>query len=122
MKPIPPAPVDVVKTFLSYDPETGLFTRNFKWGSKPAGSPVGSMSKYGYHQISVLGRTYTAQRLAWYMMYGEWPENDIDHINRIKTDNRIANLRILTRSENLKNREKWKKSATLSSASDVMRT
>jgi hypothetical protein len=109
MKPKAPASLEEIKTFISYNPETGLFTRNIRWGSKPAGSPLGSLSKFGYHQISVMGRTYTAQRLAWYISHGEWPDGDIDHINRNKTDNRIANLRVLSRSENLKNRHPYKK-------------
>ena len=100
-------PLHTLRTMFSYDPETGAFTRNFKWGKKPPGSPVGGVSKYGYQQISVEGRTYTAQRLAWYYVYGDWPKGDIDHINRNKLDNRVANLRVLSRSENLKNREKW---------------
>jgi hypothetical protein len=63
----------------------------------------------GYISIGVDGTHYLAHRLAWLYVYGEWPTawpaGQVDHINRIKTDNRIANLRIVTSSENKQNRE-----------------
>ena len=46
-----------------------------------------------------------ANRLAWFYVYGEWPKQCIDHINRIKTDNRIANLRDVSHKENMANRD-----------------
>lgn len=48
-------------------------------------------------------RYYYAHRLAWFYHYGEWPEGEIDHLNRNKTDNRIANLRDATHSVNVQN-------------------
>lgn len=49
------------------------------------------------------GKNYLAHRLAWFYVYGEWPKNQIDHINRIKTDNRIFNLRDVDNSTNQHN-------------------
>ncbi len=57
----------------------------------------------GYLQIGVGGRKFYAHRLAWFLVYGFWP-SQIDHINRDKTDNRIANLRIANSSQNGANR------------------
>ena len=86
-----------------YDPLTGVFTRKKKWGSKLPGSPVGGLSQYGYVQLAFNGRTHTAQRLAWLYVYGVWPVGDVDHINRNRADNRIVNLRELSRVDNLAN-------------------
>ena len=108
MKPKNPPCLTTLRATLHYDPDTGKFTRKIARGSKAVGDEPGSFNPVGYWQIGVCGRTYTAQRLAWYYTTGEWPEHDIDHINRDKLDNRIANLRAISRSENLKNRPKWK--------------
>lgn len=58
---------------------------------------------HGYIQIMINGRNYTAHRLAWLYEYGEFPEGMIDHVNRDRTDNRIANLRTATGTQNLAN-------------------
>jgi hypothetical protein len=50
--------------------------------------------------ISVCGQNYRAHRLAWYYMTGEWPDQQIDHINCVHGDNRWENLRLCTRSQN----------------------
>lgn len=50
------------------------------------------------------GRLYLAHRLAWFYVHGVWPSQQIDHINRCRTDNRLVNLREATSSENCQNR------------------
>lgn len=53
--------------------------------------------------ICVDGRIYKAHRLAWFYIYGEWPQGEIDHKDRNKSNNAIANLRVATRNQNLMN-------------------
>lgn len=91
---------------LDYNPETGLF--HWKDGklSKKAGLVAGGESPQGYIRICVDYKPYKAHRLAWLFVHGEWPEGDIDHINQVKSDNRISNLRPASRSENMQNRTK----------------
>ncbi|MBS0227683.1 MAG: HNH endonuclease [Proteobacteria bacterium] len=69
------------------------------------------MSPSGYVIIGVDGVLYRAHRLAWLYVFGEWPVREIDHLNQIKTDNRIANLRDVDRGHNEANK------STASSAS-----
>ena len=57
-----------------------------------------------YRRIQLDGRKYKAHRLAWLYLFGEWPKGQIDHINRNSLDNRIANLRDVSQSENQHNR------------------
>jgi hypothetical protein len=57
----------------------------------------------GYHRITIGGRTWGAHQLAWLYTYGEIPKGDIDHINGNRLDNRMCNLRVVTRSENAQN-------------------
>ena len=90
--------------FLDYDQSTGLFT----WNSSPApqfpiGTQAGSVNSKGYIVIRCHGRLYLAHRLAWLLTYGKWPAGDIDHINGNRADNRITNLRDVTRSVNQQN-------------------
>lgn len=101
------APMDVnsLKHMLQYDPGTG----EFRWADPPkkraylVGRVAGRLV-LGYRRIKIHGKAYMAHRLAWYISTGEWPSADIDHINRIRDDNRICNLRLATASENAANR------------------
>jgi hypothetical protein len=98
---------DMLRDLLAYDPETGLFM----WASRPdektqhlVGKPCfRSKNNRGYHQGGILGRKFTAHRVAWAIHYGSWPVGEIDHINGDRGDNRIANLRDVTPQENRRN-------------------
>jgi hypothetical protein len=94
-----------LKEYLRYNPDTGVFTALKAWGKRPAGRVLGSTTRHGYIQITVCNRAYTAQRLAWFYTHGVWPNGVIDHINRIRNDNRLCNLRCVSQSQNALNTE-----------------
>lgn len=93
-----------LKELLSYDPETGVFV----W-AKPTSNRMkidgvaGSNHHSGYRQISIDKTLFRSHRLAWLYMAGTFPPEQIDHINMDKADNRFANLRAVTQSENQHN-------------------
>lgn len=95
-----------LRELLSYDPETGVFTWRVsrKSGTAVAGAVAGTISDRGYVCIKIFGRKYRAHRLAWLHVHGLWPEYDVDHRNRVRHDNRIANLRAVTKAVNQQNR------------------
>ncbi len=89
--------------FLHYDPKTGIFTWLKSTNKRiVVGRAAGAIS-LGYTLISIENCIYRAHRLAWLYVYGVWPNKDIDHINRIRSDNRIENLREATKFENARN-------------------
>ncbi|WP_443021485.1 HNH endonuclease signature motif containing protein [Sphingobium sp. AntQ-1] len=73
---------------------------NAKWAGKPAFT---SKDHHGYFNGRIFGRTYLAHRVAFALENGAWPIGEIDHVNGNRADNRIANLRVVTRSENARN-------------------
>ena len=92
---------------LDYNPDSGVFIWKQNRGNAGAkkGDIAGSINNEGYLHIRVgKGRRYKAHRLAWLYIYGEYPNGDIDHINHIRTDNRISNLRVVSNRENSINR------------------
>lgn len=79
---------------LDYNPQTGAF----KW--KRRRTQAGCVNTAGYLVIRIKKTLHYAHRLAWFLHYGTWPEREIDHINRDKSDNRISNLRLATSTQN----------------------
>ncbi|MBV4365919.1 HNH endonuclease [Erwinia phyllosphaerae] len=88
---------------LSYDPATGLFTWKVNRMRIKSGTTAGSKEKNGYIVIAIEGKYYKAHRLAYFYVNKKWPKNNIDHINRVRDDNRISNLRDATFDENRMN-------------------
>ena len=116
--------IDLTQSLLNeifgYDPETGvlyhkerprwMFTKGYKGGetswrtfnTQNAGKPITNVGGGGYLRVNIDGTRYFAHRIIWMMVHGEWP-NEIDHINGDKSDNRLCNLRSVSRQENLRN-------------------
>ena len=100
-----------LKELVHYDPLTGLFTRINSGSRFPTGERLGSPRGKGYLATTLDGRKWYMHRLAFIYMEGKevWGENEhVDHINRIRDDNRWTNLRITTPSGNALNRTKRK--------------
>ena len=90
-----------LRELFDYDPRTGVVTRSLCTANRHTqGEIVGTKGARGYLQATVNSLKYPLHRLIWCWVHGTWPTDDIDHINRVRDDNRIENLRIATRSEN----------------------
>lgn len=105
---------ELLKKYLQYDPETGLFTwiGSYDQNHKRIGTVAGCVSKttkrnLKYAHIQIFGNKYPAHRLAFLYMNGKFPDLYIDHINHDGTDNRWCNLREVTNSDNHKNTPKF---------------
>lgn len=92
-----------VRELLDYDPETGVFTWRVAKGRKSKGMPAGCIDHYGYVQIGIDGTRYKGHRIAWLIVTGAWPNDEIDHVNGVKNDNRLENLREANRFTNMQN-------------------
>lgn len=96
----------LVEEYFRYDPLAGKVFNKIKRSSKTiVNGEVKSKSKNGYYKLHFYGKNFYVHRLAWRLYYGKWPNNQIDHINNIRTDNRIVNLRAVNHRENQLNKK-----------------
>ena len=75
-----------------------------RWNSRWAGTVAGTVNAYGYRQVSLENKLYRAHHIVWSIHHRSWPLKEIDHINGVRDDNRISNLRVASGSENASNR------------------
>lgn len=95
----------LLEQYLSYDADTGLLTwkRHVSYSSNKPGKVAGHRGLRGYVTVRLSGIINYAHRVAWYLHYGTWPEKYIDHINGVRDDNKIKNLREVSKRENNQN-------------------
>lgn len=97
---------------LAYDPSTGEIRwrercggpRDSSWNTKHAGKLAGTLGSDGYLRLRFNKGGFAAHRIAWLIHFGSWPKEEIDHINGVKSDNRLCNLREADHSLNMSNR------------------
>jgi hypothetical protein len=112
---------EMLNELLAYDPENGTLAWKARspvrfpdcarwgqegtaqrWNTRWAGKPAFTNDTRGYRQGEIFGRPYFAHRIIWRMVHGDEPA-DIDHIDGNRSNNRLSNLRAVTRQENLRN-------------------
>ena len=101
-----------IKDALDYDPTTGVFTRIKITSNSVSIGDIAGCLRDGYIRIKLHATAYSAHRLAWCYVYGEFPRGEIDHINGKRSDNRIENLRDVSAKTNSKNRKTRKDNGT----------
>lgn len=125
--PMKTMPVDQLRALLSYDPETGALTWLRRtsgtrgdniFNSRFAGTEAfTAVNAYGHRHGTIKGVRLYAHRLIWAISTGAWPEQQIDHINGVCSDNRLSNLRVASPAQNRRNQ--GARSSSLSSFSGV---
>lgn len=101
--------VEMLHRLLVCDPDAGkLFWKERPgqnaWNSRHARKEAFTcLGRDGYRRGAILGRNYQAHRVIWAMVHGEWPTDQIDHINGVRSENRIGNLRHVTQAQNKAN-------------------
>ena len=103
-----------VRSIFDYDPQTGILTRKKcdLYHPQKVGKPAGFRRVDGGIGVKINRREYRAHRIIWLIMTGEWAETEIDHRDRDPSNNRWANLRLATRSQNAANQKLFKTNKT----------
>lgn len=93
-----------VRELLDYNPDNGELTWRLQTSRRvKVGDVAGSAHNQGYITVGIDGVRWLTHHVVWVWWYGEMPDGDVDHINRDRSDNRISNLRCVSRSDNLLN-------------------
>jgi hypothetical protein len=98
--------IDQIRSVLEYDSTSGEMRWKVNKGPARAGNRAGSVAKDGYRHAYVFGKTFQEHRLAWFMFYGVWPEQYIDHIDGNPSNNAISNLRDVSATINQQNQRR----------------
>ena len=106
MNPTPLPTQAEICAMLDYNPDTGVFIWKVSRSSVKAGSVAGTIDGDGYRMIGFVRRRLGSHRIAWVISTGAWPIDQVDHINGIRDDNRIVNLREATDHQNQQNRRR----------------
>ncbi len=84
----------------NYNPMSGILTFKHTCSGWRSGQIAGSVNSEGYLELRINKRLYKVHRIIWFMVYGQYPIANIDHINSIRIDNKLSNLREATAFEN----------------------
>lgn len=104
---------NLLKELVEYDPIIGIMTYKITTSNKnKKGGTVGYVNDGGYTEVMIFGNKYLVHRLIWKYVYNKFPDNFIDHINGIRTDNRLDNLREASTQQNSWNSSTRKDSTT----------
>lgn len=110
IKEVPESVSEYVRSHFRYDPETGLLWRTKSYSKRTnLLNPVGSFNSQGYLDVD-LGKGYgkrvrntRVHRVAWFLTYGIWPTQQIDHVDGNKENNKLVNLRLVDHRKNQMN-------------------
>lgn len=97
-----------LEDIFEYDPLSGILRWKVRLSNRvKIGDIAGTDNGRGYLRVGVDGKDYVAHRIAWEIVHGKIPEGmQIDHINSVRNDNRISNLRLVTHLDNVKNQKR----------------